>query len=192
MRTYKSDLGKRSPGGGRVCCREYVPIKKTHLVGWSRNLPWLVNSDRLYVAWAGGPVVEFRFLHTVLAGSISSGEDHGVPCWWDLIRSKQLFSAPYVACRCLPDFLVMVISNIIYQFLHSKITYIYIHIYMYELSFNVWSYINWVAPAVVVQPWATETVFSSLVGSRWGQGIARAFTGCMMKKKSTPVLSQKL
>ena len=30
-----------------------------------------------------------------------------------------LFSAPYVICRCVPDFLVMVISNIIYQFLHS-------------------------------------------------------------------------
>ena len=67
----------------------------------------------LYVAWTGGPVVEFRLLHTVVVGSISSGGDHGVPCWWDLIRSKQLFSAPYVARRCLPDFLAMVISNII-------------------------------------------------------------------------------
>ena len=30
MRTPNSDLGRRSPGGGRVGCREYVPIKKTH------------------------------------------------------------------------------------------------------------------------------------------------------------------
>ena len=31
------------------------------------------------------------------------------------------FSALYVTYRCVPDFLVMVISNIIYQFLHSKL-----------------------------------------------------------------------
>ena len=32
------------------------------------------------VAWNGGPVVEFRFLHSVVAGSISSGGDHGMHC----------------------------------------------------------------------------------------------------------------
>ena len=31
MRTRKSDLGRRNPGGGRVRCREYVPIKKDTL-----------------------------------------------------------------------------------------------------------------------------------------------------------------
>ena len=31
-------------------------------------------------------------LHSVVAGSISSGGDHGIRCWWDLIRSKQLSS----------------------------------------------------------------------------------------------------
>ena len=30
-RTYNSDLGRRSPGGGRVRCREYVPLKKDTL-----------------------------------------------------------------------------------------------------------------------------------------------------------------
>ena len=65
------------------------------------------------MAWTGGSVVEFRFLHTVVVGSISNGEDHRVHCWWDLIRSKQLFSAPFVAFRCLPDFLVMVILRYI-------------------------------------------------------------------------------
>ena len=30
MRTRNSDLGRRSPAGGRVRCREYVHIKKTH------------------------------------------------------------------------------------------------------------------------------------------------------------------
>ena len=60
----------------------------------------LLIQHRLYVAWNGGPVVEFRLLNTVVAGSISSGGDHGVHCWWDLIRSKQLFSASHVSvCR---------------------------------------------------------------------------------------------
>ena len=31
MRTRNSDLGRRSPGGGRVRSREYVPIKKDTL-----------------------------------------------------------------------------------------------------------------------------------------------------------------
>ena len=39
-----------------------------------------------------------------------------------------------------------------------------------------------VAPGVAVPPWATETVLSPLVGGWWGQGIARAFTRCIMKK----------
>ena len=86
---------------------------------YNYNYEWLVYHDlliqyRLYVAWTGGPVVEFRLLHTVVVGSISSGGDHGVQCWWDGIRSKQLFSAPYVTYRCVPNFLVVVISNLIY------------------------------------------------------------------------------
>ena len=71
----------------------------------------LLIRHRLWVAWTGGPVVE----HIVVAGSISSGGDHGVHCWWDLIRSKQLVSAPYVAWRCMSDFLVMVILWYIYM-----------------------------------------------------------------------------
>ena len=34
----------------------------------------------LCVIWTGGPVVEFRLLHSVVVGSISSGGDHGVHC----------------------------------------------------------------------------------------------------------------
>ena len=37
---------------------------------------------------------------------------------------------------------------------------------------------------LAVPPWATETVLSPLDGGWWGHGIARAFTRCMMKKKS--------
>ena len=38
-----------------------------------------------------------------------------------------------------------------------------------------------VAPEVAVLPWGTETVLSPRVEGWWGQGIARAFTSCMMK-----------
>ena len=61
--------------------------------------------------------------------------------------------------------------------------YIYIYIYIYN-SLNTLSGAKscLAAPGVAVLPWATETVLSPLVGSWWGQGIARAFTRCMMKK----------
>ena len=79
------------------------------------------------MAWTSGLVIEFRLLHTVVVGSISSGGDHVVHCWCDLIRSKQLFSAPYVTCRCVPDFLVMLISNFICIYT-CVCLYIYIYI----------------------------------------------------------------
>ena len=41
-----------------------------------------------------------------------------------------------------------------------------------------------VIPGVSALPWATQTVLSPLVGGWWGQGIACAFTRCIMKKKS--------
>ena len=119
MRTHNSDLGRCSPGGGRVLCMEYVPIRHIRSSGRTIHHDLLIR-PRTYVTWTGGPVVEFWLLHTVDVGSISSGGDHGVHCCWDLIRSKQQFSAPYVACRCLPDFLIMVI-----------LIYIYIYIYIY-------------------------------------------------------------
>ena len=99
------------------------------------------------MAWTSGPVVEFWFLHTVVVVSISSGGDHVMHCWWHLIRSKQLFSEPYVACRCVPDFLVMVISN---WYINSSIyTYIYIYIYIYiciyiyvSVCMRKWEYVH--------------------------------------------------
>ena len=36
----------------------------------------------------GGPVVEFRLLPTAVVGSISSGGDYGLHCWWDPIWSE--------------------------------------------------------------------------------------------------------
>ena len=44
--------------------------------------------------WLSGRV---SALHSVVAGSISSGGDHGIHCWWDLIRLKQLSSVS--VCR---------------------------------------------------------------------------------------------
>ena len=37
-------------------------------------------------------MVEILALHSEVAGSISSGGDHGIHCCCDLIRSKQLSS----------------------------------------------------------------------------------------------------
>ena len=68
--------------------------------------------------------------------------------------------------------------------LKSPHIYIYIYIYIYNSLNNLSSGKSClVAPGVAVPPWATETVLSPLVGGWWGQGIARAFTRCMIKKK---------
>ena len=75
---------------------------------------------RLCVTWTGGLVVEFRLLLTVVVGSISSGGDYGVHCWWDPIRSKQLFSVLYVARKCFLDFLDMIIPIYIFIIQRKK------------------------------------------------------------------------
>ena len=56
------------------------------------QLPWLVNVaslERNVDRWLSGRV---SARHSVVAGSISSRGDHGIPYLWDLTRSKQLFS----------------------------------------------------------------------------------------------------
>ena len=75
---------------------------------------------RLCVTWTGGPVVEFRFLPNVVVGSFSSGGDYGVHCWWDPIRSKQVFSVPYLERKCWPDFQVMIILMYIYMYISRE------------------------------------------------------------------------
>ena len=61
------------------------------------QLPWLVNLASLMcdVVWILSGRVSV--LHSVVTGSISSVEDHGIHCWWDLISSKQLSSVS--VCR---------------------------------------------------------------------------------------------
>ena len=74
----------------------FVGVKctsKTHLVKYSLiYYDWLIW-HRSCVLWLGGRV---SVLHSEVAGSVSSGGDHGIRCWWNLIRSKQFFSVPYV------------------------------------------------------------------------------------------------
>ena len=106
MRTHNCDLGRRSPWGGRVLCREYVRSRHIRSSGHALSL-WLVNSASLTCDMNRWSVVEFRLLHTVVVGSISSGGDYGVHCWWDQIKSKQLFRMSHVGvCRI---FLVVII-----------------------------------------------------------------------------------
>ena len=54
------------------------------------QLPWLVNLTSLVCDVDGQVSGRVSALESEVAGSISSGEDHGIRCWWDLIKSKQL------------------------------------------------------------------------------------------------------
>ena len=56
------------------------------------QLPWLVNLASLVCDVDWWLSVRVLALHSVVAGLISSEGDHGIHCWWDLIRSKQLSS----------------------------------------------------------------------------------------------------
>ena len=75
-----------------------------------------------------------------------------------------------------------VVSALNWSGVHTYI-YIYIYIYIYN-SLNTLSGSKscLVTPEVAVPPGTSETVLSHLVGRWWGQGIACAFTRCMMKK----------
>ena len=56
------------------------------------QLPWLVNLALLMCHMNWWLSCRVSVLQSVVAGSISSGGDHSIHCWWDLIRSKQLSS----------------------------------------------------------------------------------------------------
>ena len=80
MQMHNADLGIHSPRGGRVLCKikTYSQDTLDHVVAHSYD-DWLIW-HRLCVAWTGSPVVEFRFLHSGVAGSIFSGGDHRMHC----------------------------------------------------------------------------------------------------------------
>ena len=94
---------KRSPTGshlpkmiGNTHPRNYYNLKskdidvhffklRNYIVNWiTIDLASLV-SDVYH--WVGGTV---SAVHSVVAGAISSGVNHGINCWCDLIRSKHL------------------------------------------------------------------------------------------------------
>ena len=80
MWMHNANLGKRSPRGGRVLRKEKTYFQDTldHVVAHSYH-DWLIW-HRLCVVWTSGPVKEFWFLHSGVAGSISSCGDHGMHC----------------------------------------------------------------------------------------------------------------
>ena len=101
-----SDLGRSDPGGQHVICKSTdVTTRHIRLCGYAFTMTnWFGNARVWY-----GPMA----LHSVIAGSISSGGDQNIHYWWDLKRSKQLFSVSVCHTQCLPVFLVMVIQYII-------------------------------------------------------------------------------
>ena len=64
--------------------------------------------------WTGGSVVVLS-LHSVVTGSISSGGDLSIHCWWDLIRSKQLSNVSICHAQIFVGFSVH--GNSIHKFL---------------------------------------------------------------------------
>ena len=76
------------------------------------HLPWLVNLASFVCDVDQWLSVRVSALRSVVTGSISSGADHGIHCWWDLIRSKQLFSGFVCHEKCLPEFQIMAIQYI--------------------------------------------------------------------------------
>ena len=78
-------MGRHDPGGDRVLCKEYgCDLQDTfRLIGRAIAVTrWF----GIACALSGRVLV----LRSVVAGSISTGGDHDIHCWWDLIRSKQL------------------------------------------------------------------------------------------------------
>ena len=65
---------------------------KTHSGTLAVQLPWLVNLAILVCDMDWWLSCRVLALQSVVAGSISSGGDHSIHSWWDLIRLKQLSS----------------------------------------------------------------------------------------------------
>ena len=92
-------------------------IEELYIINWNTmirksGMHWLVNSTMLVCdadQWLSG---RFSALHFVVAGSISCGGDHGIHCWWDLLRLKQVSSVSICYMHYLPDFLIIVIQFI--------------------------------------------------------------------------------
>ena len=121
-----------------------VGVKCTYKTfGWVVvHLPWLVNLALLVCNvgwWLSGRV---SALPSVVAGSISCGGDHGIRCWWDLIRLKQLSSIFVCHTECMSNFLVMVIQSIYMRVIQKIKWYIYIYICLYGIYIYIYIYMR--------------------------------------------------
>ena len=77
------------------------------------------STNRLCVAWTGGPLVEVRFLHSGVAGSIFSGGDHGMKL---LMRPNKVKTA--VQCSVCRMWVFARFSS------HDNLINIYIYIWV--------------------------------------------------------------
>ena len=93
-------LGKTWPWGMTMSSGKSTDgTRKTHLGYLAAQLRWLVDLASLVRNMNWWLSCRVPTLQSVVAGSISSGGDYGIFCWWDLIRSKQQSSVP--VCRAL-------------------------------------------------------------------------------------------
>ena len=88
-----------------------------------------IRSHQLCILWSFPLEIKPA---TTFAGSISSGEDHGIycwwdlirfdhiHCWWDLIRLKQQSSGFICNAQCLLEFMIMVIQFIFNLSINSE------------------------------------------------------------------------
>ena len=65
---------------------------KTNSAELEAELPWLVDLASLVCNMGCWLCCRLSVLHSVVTCSISSEGDHGIHCWWDLIKSNQLSS----------------------------------------------------------------------------------------------------
>ena len=105
-------------------------------------------------------------LQYVVAGSISSGGDHGIRWWWDQIRSKQLYSVLHVAYECLSIFLLWLFHYHIYLILLLD---------LYISFLPSWTFPRWYVGPI----W--EVVVPEVIVSSWGQKYIGASRTHMVK-----------
>ena len=74
--------------------RPQIAVLKLYNWATSSYRMWLVNLALLACDMNWWLSCRVSALQSVVAGSISSGGDYGIHCWWGLIRSKQLSSVP--------------------------------------------------------------------------------------------------
>ena len=72
-------------------CTQVTPNQLVMVIARPNNLVDLASLVCDMTWWLSCRVLA---LQSVVAGSISSGEDYSIHCWWDLIRSKQPSSVP--------------------------------------------------------------------------------------------------